>query len=793
MAGLCEGGNEPPGSLKASQMDDARMCLSVALTATRHGATVANHVKVTKLLKEKDAAGKPVLCGASLRDEVTGKEWDVRAKCIINATGPMTDTIRKMDNPKVKEICCPSSGVHIVLPGYYSEALHNICHHAVRSMLAEALKEVGFTVHQEVQGVATQGSVRRIDIIAIKNNSAYILDPTIRFETHADQPHEVDSEKKWIYEPTIPFYKDKYSLSHIDVIGLMVGAQDGRVIFFLPWLKHTIAGTTDLPCEVTHNPKPTEDEIMFILEEVKNYLNPDVEVRRGDVLSAWSGIRPLVSDPNKEDTQSLARNHIVHVSESKLVTIAGGKWTTFRAMAEHTVDAAIKACDLKPKYEKCQTDGLRVEGAHNWTPTMYIRLVQDAGLECEVAQHLAQSYGDRAFNVAKLASLTGKRWPIIGKKIHPEFPYIDAEIRYAVKEYACTAIDVIARRLRLAFLNNQAAQESLPLIIDILAEELKWSNDMKKAAEMRFLRRVKGCTRRDLIRNEDIRKELNKKVEDYKEKWREHLSRVDSERIPALIQQYQRKGKRDVKRPRKRIGEEMSEGSEIGRGVRQGCTLSPTLFNIYLEDLVKNCFQNMGGVIVGGRRLKCTRFADDMALLAEEEVILRDMLLELNDSCEQYRLKIYANKTKIMVVGGKKQFEEAQSFLQFEMGQMVNRASKDKIPINLSKDEIQSYIKRFQIIDKDRKGYVSITDIRRSLQHTGEEVSGEELHEILREIDTNMNGQVELDEYLQMMSAIKSGHVAYSRFARMAEMEEEHHERELLKKQISVERSGGGL
>lgn len=100
-----------------------------------------------------------------------------------------------------------------------------------------------------------------------------------------------------------------------------------------------------------------------------------------------------------------------------------------------------------------------LEGAHGWTPTMYIRLVQDFGLECEVAQHLAQSYGDRAFPVAKMASLTGKRWPIIGKKVHPEFPYIDAEIRYGVREYACTAIDMIARRLRLSFLNVQAAQE----------------------------------------------------------------------------------------------------------------------------------------------------------------------------------------------------------------------------------------------------------------------------------------------------------------------------------------------
>ena len=87
----------------------------------------------------------------------------------------------------------------------------------------------------------------------------------------------------------------------------------------------------------------------------------------------------------------------------------------------------FSACDLKPE-RACQTDGMLLEGAHGYSPTMYIRLVQDFGLECEVAQHLAKSYGDRAFAVAKMAALTGKRWPIIGKKIHPEFPYIDAEV-----------------------------------------------------------------------------------------------------------------------------------------------------------------------------------------------------------------------------------------------------------------------------------------------------------------------------------------------------------------------------
>lgn len=113
---------------------------------------------------------------------------------------------------------------------------------------------------------------------------------------------------------------------------------------------------------------------------------------------------------------------------------------------------------------------------------MYIRLVQDFGLEVDVAQHLSQSYGDRAFAVAKMASLTGKRWPIIGNKIHQDFPYIDAEVRYGVREYARTAVDMIARRIRLAFLNVEAAQEALPRVIDIMAEELQWD---KKEKEVR--------------------------------------------------------------------------------------------------------------------------------------------------------------------------------------------------------------------------------------------------------------------------------------------------------------------
>lgn len=117
-----------------------------------------------------------------------------------------------------------------------------------------------------------------------------------------------------------------------------------------------------------------------------------------------SGIRPLVKDPNKQDTQSLVRNHVVHVSPGNLITIAGGKWTTYRTMAKETIDVAVKACNLQPKNDS-RTDGLLLEGGHNWTPTMYIRLAQDLGLDSEVAIHLAETYGDRAFAVGKLVKI----------------------------------------------------------------------------------------------------------------------------------------------------------------------------------------------------------------------------------------------------------------------------------------------------------------------------------------------------------------------------------------------------
>ena len=193
------------------------------------------------------------------------------------------------------------------------------------------------------------------------------------------------------------------------------------------------------------------------------------------------------------------RNHLINVSDSGLITIAGGKWTTYRQMAQETVDEAIARFGLKPGPRppaassassqapatvaavpvtgECATAKLKLVGAHGFSKTLFISLIQSFGIEAEVAQHLAHNYGDRAWAVADLSEPTPSlRFPLRGARLAAPYPFIDGEVRYAVRhEYAQTAVDVLARRTRLAFLNVNAALEALPKVIDIMAQELQWS------------------------------------------------------------------------------------------------------------------------------------------------------------------------------------------------------------------------------------------------------------------------------------------------------------------------------
>eukprot|EP00009_Paramoeba_aestuarina_P017746 CAMPEP_0201540648 /NCGR_PEP_ID=MMETSP0161_2-20130828/71054_1 /ASSEMBLY_ACC=CAM_ASM_000251 /TAXON_ID=180227 /ORGANISM="Neoparamoeba aestuarina, Strain SoJaBio B1-5/56/2" /LENGTH=448 /DNA_ID=CAMNT_0047948131 /DNA_START=886 /DNA_END=2232 /DNA_ORIENTATION=+ len=255
---------------------------------------------------------------------------------------------------------------------------------------------------------------------------------------------------------------------------------DDRLLFFLPWQKHVIVGTTDVASEVTTDPQPTEKEISFILNEIQVYLNPGIKIRRGDVLAAWSGLRPLVRDPTKPSSQELARSHVVEVSESNMISVAGGKWTTYRAMASDTVDQAIKSFDLRPQ-GNCRTETCLLVGSHNYNSLDSIKLAQQFGFDPEVAQHLSESYGDRAFDVAMLSNKTGLKFPILGKRLSPQYPYIEAEVKYATEvEFARTITDVLARRTRLCFLNAIAAKEAIPKVADIMGSTLNWTKEERE-------------------------------------------------------------------------------------------------------------------------------------------------------------------------------------------------------------------------------------------------------------------------------------------------------------------------
>ncbi|KAI6660919.1 Glycerol-3-phosphate dehydrogenase, mitochondrial-like [Oopsacas minuta] len=269
-----------------------------------------------------------------------------------------------------------------------------------------------------------------------------------------------------------------YSPKHMGLLD--PNSSDGRVIFFLPWEGKTIAGTTDSPIALTHTPQPSESSIQFILSEIRNYLDPGLTIRRGDVQAAWSGIRPLVSDPSSKNTQSISRNHVIEVDKHGLITIAGGKWTTYRSMAEEAVSRAVSEGGLQTT-SSSNTLGMFLNGGEQYHPLLFVRLIQDFGLEHETAWHLARCYGDKAAEVARLASFTGKKHPLVGRKLAEDFPYIEAEVLYALKEYACTVTDVVARRLSLAFLNVQAAEVAVPRIAEIMGERLGWSWSEREA------------------------------------------------------------------------------------------------------------------------------------------------------------------------------------------------------------------------------------------------------------------------------------------------------------------------
>jgi glycerol-3-phosphate dehydrogenase len=234
---------------------------------------------------------------------------------------------------------------------------------------------------------------------------------------------------------------------------------DGRLMFALPWHGHTVVGTTDTPIEsVSYEPIPMEEEIDFILETAERYLTRPP--RREDILSIYAGIRPLVKVAGNNKTSALSRDHTIHIDDTGLLTIVGGKWTTYRHMAEDCVDHAITLGDLRDA--PCATFDLKVHGYHAHPEALGTLAV----------------YGADAAKIQALA----KKEPALARRLHPALPYIAAEVVWATRqEMARRVEDVLARRTRALILNARAAIAMAPEVARLMAAELNQTPEWERA------------------------------------------------------------------------------------------------------------------------------------------------------------------------------------------------------------------------------------------------------------------------------------------------------------------------
>lgn len=244
---------------------------------------------------------------------------------------------------------------------------------------------------------------------------------------------------------------DKSFLPGDDAI-MIPKTEDGRVLFAVPWHDKVIVGTTDTQLdEHSLEPVALEEEIEFILKTFNNYL--EKQVTRDDVRSIYAGLRPLAAPKDgAEKSKEISRSHKVIVSKTGLITITGGKWTTFRRMAQDTVDKAIALGRLPKK--ACKTADLKIHGAKE---------------NPDLSNHL-YIYGSDQPEIQNLI----KEDQSLGEKLHPRLDFLKAEVVWAARhELARTIDDVLARRVRMLFMDSKAAIECAPEVAKILAKELE--------------------------------------------------------------------------------------------------------------------------------------------------------------------------------------------------------------------------------------------------------------------------------------------------------------------------------
>lgn len=331
------------------QFNDARLNISLILSAIKEGAKALNYVEVVALGKKF----------ATVIDRLTNATFEISAKTIINASGPFVDEVRKMDNPLSMPLIAPSSGTHIL-----------------------------------------------IDASCMPSKSGLLIPKT----------------------------------------------KDGRVVFILPWEGSLLVGTTDTP-------HPSDQDVGYLLSYVNQYLN--VDLTKASVKSVWSGMRPLVKDFSSNKTENMARDHFIEVSESGLVTITGGKWTTYRKMAEDVMQLIFPSSS--------STENLPLMGAFGYSSSLPSELMNEFGLNENEASHLSSFYGQEAKKLLKIDK--NLNIPLVSGH-----PILKSEVMWALtNEMAENPMDILARRTSLALLDAKAAEKTLPEIVKIMEIHFGWT------------------------------------------------------------------------------------------------------------------------------------------------------------------------------------------------------------------------------------------------------------------------------------------------------------------------------
>lgn len=276
----------------------------------------------------------------------------------------------------------------------------------------------------------------------------------------ADQIHRMDDQSaRATIKPSqgVHIVLDNSFLNSRSAI-MIPKTDDGRVLFAIPWYGKVVVGTTDTPLkEISLEPKALDEEIDFILRTAGKYLTR--APLREDVLCIFAGLRPLAANPDKpEATKEVSRRHKITLSRSGLLSIIGGKWTSYRRMAEETIDRAIKAGIVESK--KCRTRNFRFcsDGVASSSDRLSV-------------------YGDNASAIRKIMD----NEPGMVGLIHPRLPYCKAEIAWIARnEMPRTLEDILARRTRALFLDARASAEAGPVVAGIMAKELGFSKSWQE-------------------------------------------------------------------------------------------------------------------------------------------------------------------------------------------------------------------------------------------------------------------------------------------------------------------------